>query len=213
MADKYLPNLYNPDKCLDILDTTCSKKVLENKDNVITEQDIYDVISSKINLINLNDNNLIKVEQDLKVKYNEQMIKNIINVIKSKDINKYMFLNGADSNTKLKIIKYIANNLNINLINIDCLEYNDEYSINKLLNNNNLYNQIVEKPYSFIVFNNYNDASKILHNIIDTMINKGYITNNNNELTYLNNAIVFILNNSETNMIGFNSENNLLFAS
>lgn len=217
-CDKYLPNLYNPDKCIDILDTACSKKTLENYQNldtnlILTEKDIYGIISSRINLSCYDMQKIDSLKEELTNKYNEQMIKNIIGILKDKKSNRYMILNGSDKNKKEEIIKLVTKYLNIHLINIDCRDYNDEYSINKLLGNNFLFDEINEFPFSIIIFNNYQDAGKILFNLIDTMINNGYISNNKNEKILLNNTIIFLLNNECKNPIGFNQDNNLLFAS
>ena len=209
MTNKYLPHSYNPDKSIELLDTVCSKKILDNSGTILTKDDIFKCISSRINMINVDNNKLINIYNELKEEYNEKNLFNIINLISDDKLNKYMILNG-DNKTKNKLIKTIANKLNINLINIDCKEYNDEYNINKLLNNNYLYNKLEENPYSFIVFNNYDESNKILYNMINTMITNGYITNNNNEKLYLNNSIIFIMNSKEKNSLGFN--NNLLFA-
>lgn len=207
-VNRYFPHLYNPDKSIEILDTVCARKILENKDNNINESDIQKVIFNRLNMLDINNQVIDKIYEKLIQKYHERSIKNIINIIKDKSLNKYMILNGK-SKDKLKILSTIANAINVNLINIDCREYSDEYSISKLLNNNYLYNNLLENPYSYIIFNNYNDSNKILHNMVDTMIKNGYISNNNNEKLYLNNAIIFILNNEEVNTIGFH--NNLLF--
>lgn len=207
-VNRYFPHLYNPDKSIEILDTVCARKILENKDNNINESDIQKVIFNRLNMLDINNQAIDKIYEKLIQKYHERSIKNIINIIKDKSLNKYMILNGK-SKDKLKILSTIANAINANLINIDCREYSDEYSISKLLNNNYLYNNLLENPYSYIIFNNYNDSNKILHNMVDTMIKNGYISNNNNEKLYLNNAIIFILNNEEVNTIGFH--NNLLF--
>ena len=207
-VNRYFPHLYNPDKSIEILDTVCARKILENKDNNINENDIQKVIFNRLNMLDINNQAIDKIYEKLIQKYHERSIKNIINIIKDKSLNKYMILNGK-SKDKLKILSTIANAINANLINIDCREYSDEYSISKLLNNNYLYNNLLENPYSYIIFNNYNDSNKILHNMVDTMIKNGYISNNNNEKLYLNNAIIFILNNEEVNTIGFH--NNLLF--
>lgn len=207
-VNRYFPHLYNPDKSIEILDTVCARKILENKDNNINESDIQKVIFNRLNMLDINNQVIDKIYEKLIQKYHERSIKNIINIIKDKSLNKYMILNGK-SKDKLKILNTIANAINANLINIDCREYSDEYSISKLLNNNYLYNNLLENPYSYIIFNNYNDSNKILHNMVDTMIKNGYISNNNNEKLYLNNAIIFILNNEEVNTIGFH--NNLLF--
>lgn len=207
-TDKYMPNLYNPDKSIEVLDTVCSKKILDNyvnksKDMNIKMIDVDNLIKERVNIINIDDNKFNEVKCELEKKYNELIVKNIMNIIKDNKFNKYMFLNG-ESKSKEKIISYIANKLGINLININCLEFNDEFGVNKLINNNYLYNKIDENPYSIICFNNYDKAGRIIRNLVDSMISNGYISNMNNEKVYLNNSIIFVFNNEETSRIGFN---------
>lgn len=207
-TDKYMPNLYNPDKSIEVLDTVCSKKLLDNyvnksKDMNIKMIDVDNLIKERVNIINIDDNKFNEVKCELEKKYNELIVKNIMNIIRDNKFNKYMFLNG-ESKSKEKIISYVANKLGINLININCLEFNDEFGVNKLINNNYLYNKIDENPYSIICFNNYDKAGRIIRNLVDSMISNGYISNMNNEKVYLNNSIIFVFNNEETNRIGFN---------
>lgn len=207
-TDKYIPNLYNPDKSIEVLDTVCSKKILDNyvnksKDMNIKMIDVDNLIKERVNIINIDDNKFNEVKCELEKKYNELIVKNIMNIIRDNKFNKYMFLNG-ESKSKEKIISYIANKLGINLININCLEFNDEFGVNKLINNNYLYNKIDENPYSIICFNNYDKAGRIIRNLVDSMISNGYISNMNNEKVYLNNSIIFVFNNEETSRIGFN---------
>ena len=207
-TDKYMPNLYNPDKSIEVLDTVCSKKILDNyvnksKDMNIKMIDVDNLIKERVNIINIDDNKFNEVKCELEKKYNELIVKNIMNIIRDNKFNKYMFLNG-ESKSKEKIISYIANKLEINLININCLEFNDEFGVNKLINNNYLYNKIDENPYSIICFNNYDKAGRIIRNLVDSMISNGYVSNMNNEKVYLNNSIIFVFNNEETSRIGFN---------
>lgn len=214
ITDKYLPNLYNPDKCIEVLDTVCSKKIIDmykdkSKNKIISNEDIYDVIKNRVNISTLREDKINELYDELKEKYNEKIVKNIVNLIKDNKFNKYMILDGLDKNNKIKIIKYISSKFNINMININCEEYNDDYSLSKLLSNDYLYNKLEEYPFSFIVFNNYDEANKVLYNLIKTMINSGYITNSLNKKLYLNNSIIFLLNNKEESNLGFN--NNLSF--
>ena len=214
VTEKYLPNLYNPDKCIEVLDTVCSKKLIDmykdnNKNKIISNEDIYDVIKNRVNISTLREDKINELYDELKEKYNEKTVKNIVNLIKDNKFNKYMVLDGLDKNNKIKIIKYISSKFNINMININCEEYNDDYSLSKLLSNDYLYNKLEEYPFSFIVFNNYDEANKVLYNLIKTMINSGYITNSLNKKLYLNNSIIFLLNNKEESNLGFN--NNLSF--
>ena len=214
ITDKYLPNLYNPDKCIEVIDTVCSKKLIDmykdnSKNKIISNEDIYDVIKNRVNISTLREDKINELYDELKEKYNEKTVKNIVNLIKDNKFNKYMVLDGLDKNNKIKIINYISSKFNINMININCEEYNDDYSLSKLLSNDYLYNKLEEYPFSFIVFNNYDEANKVLYNLIKTMINSGYITNSLNKKLYLNNSIIFLLNNKEESNLGFN--NNLSF--
>ena len=216
-CDLHLPNLYNPDKCIDIIDTVCSKKTLDNyqaagKSRIITNEDISAVIRARINLKNVNKSELENLKSELSLKYNEQLIKNITSIIQSNTPNKYMLLNGGEQKQKAKIIKTIAERLGINLIDIDCAEYNDEYSLNRLLANNYLYNKLADEPYSIVMFNNYQASNKVLYNLINTMLKSGYIANSKNEKLSLNSAIIFLLDNASVGSLGFNNKNNLLFA-
>ena len=206
-VDKYIPNLYNPDKCIEVMDSVCSRKVLNNylnkdTDDKIKVSDVDSLINERVNIANIDIKHLDEIKEELSQKYNDVIVKNIINIIKDNKFNKYMYLYGVSDN-KIKIIKYITDKLGINLIDINCTDYNDEYSLNKLICNNYLYNKIEENPYSIIVFNNFDKSSRILHNLVDSMINNGYISNMNNEKVYLNNSIIFVCSNEEKVDVGF----------
>lgn len=217
-SDLYLPNHSNPDKCIEILDTTCAKKMLGNYQKaganiVVNSQDIITVIKERLNMQVIDPVKINNLKNELAPLHNEQIIKNVINIIRATGSGRHMILNGYEGREKEKVIKLVASKLAINLITIDCEEYNDEYSLNKLLGNNYLYNLLVDHPYSIVMFNNYQACHKIVYNLISTMINGGYITNNKNEKLNLNNAIIFLLNNTNQQGLGFNNKNKLLFAS
>lgn len=214
LCDLYLPNLYNPDKCLDILDTVCSKKTLKHsdkKDLSVTKRDIEKVIYSRVNIYNIEKEKIEQIKKNLNKKYNNKDIKKIINIIKDKKLNKHMILYGSNQNEKEEIIKFISEKLNLNLICINCIEYNDEYNLNKLLTNDYLYNEINENPHSIVFFKNYQEAGRVLYNLIYTMINDGYITNTKNEKFFLNNVTIFISDNKNKCNIGFHKSKDLLF--
>ena len=88
--------------------------------------DVDNLIKERVNILNIDDNKFNEDKCELEKKYNELIVKNIMNIIRDNKFNKYMFLNG-ESKSKEKIISYIANKLGINLININCLEFNDEF--------------------------------------------------------------------------------------
>ena len=208
-ADKYMPYLYYPDKSIEILDTVCSKKVLNNyldkvKDNVIVKRDVDNLLRWRIKGNFIENSKLEDIREELCKKYNEDIVKNIINIVKDKKVNKYMYLNG-DSDSKVKLVRFVSKKLGVNLIEINCLDYSGEYGLSKIISNNYLYNLIEENPFSFILIKNFDKASREVRNMVNSMISNGYISNMSNEKIYLDNSIMFICNHGAEYKLGFSS--------
>ncbi len=207
-CDEYLPNSSNPDKCIDILDTTCSNLILDkykSKKNVleVRDSDIYDTILSRVNVVKSDYEKIDALRDELCKSYNEKIVSNILNLLSDVKANRYMVMDGADNKEKKSILESISKFLNINLMFFDCKDYSDEYGLNKFIGNNYLYNEVCDNPSSLIVFDNYNQRNRVLDNVIGTMINKGYIESSKNEKVFLNNSVVFLFNNDSSVNLGF----------
>ena len=201
LCDKYLPNSYNPDKSIDILDTSLSKIALEGKKRILTKEDVYEVISKRCNISLVSDENLDKVRAVLSDKYSEVLADNVVKMFKCRDKSKYMVFSGSDDKRRAPFD--IGKCLGVNVIDIDCALYNDEYSLNKFVSTNYLYNKISENPFSLVVFDNYNKRGRVLDNIIRMMKDKGYIENSMNERLYLDKAVMFLIDEEMNNKVGF----------
>ena len=201
LCDKYLPNSYNPDKSIDILDTSLSKIALEGKKRILTKEDVYEVISKRCNISLVSDENLDKVRAVLSDKYSEVLADNVVRMFKCRDKSKYMVFSGSDDKRHAPFD--IGKCLGVNVIDIDCALYNDEYSLNKFVSTNYLYNKISENPFSLVVFDNYNKRGRVLDNIIRMMKDKGYIENSMNERLYLDKAVMFLIDEEVNNKVGF----------
>lgn len=201
LCDKYLPNSYNPDKSIDILDTSLSKIALEGKKRILTKEDVYEVISKRCNISLVSDENLDKVRAVLSDKYSEVLADNVVKMFKCRDKSKYMVFSGSDDKRLAPFD--IGKCLGINVIDIDCALYNDEYSLNKFVSTNYLYNKISENPFSLVVFDNYNKRGRVLDNIIRMMKDKGYIENSMNERLYLDKSVMFLIDEEVNNKVGF----------
>lgn len=201
LCDKYLPNSYNPDKSIDILDTSLSKIALEGKKRILTKEDVYEVISKMCNISLVSDENLDKVRAVLSDKYSEVLADNVVKMFKCRDKSKYMVFSGSDEKRRAPFD--IGKCLGVNVIDIDCALYNDEYSLNKFVSTNYLYNKISENPFSLVVFDNYNKRGRVLDNIIRMMKDKGYIENSMNERLYLDKAVMFLIDEEVNNKVGF----------
>lgn len=201
LCDKYLPNSYNPDKSIDILDTSLSKIALEGKKRILTKEDVYEVISKRCNISLVSDENLDKVRAVLSDKYSEVLADNVVKMFKCRDKSKYMVFSGSDDKRLAPFD--IGKCLGVNVIDIDCALYNDEYSLNKFVSTNYLYNKISENPFSLVVFDNYNKRGRVLDNIIRMMKDKGYIENSMNERLYLDKSVMFLIDEEVNNKVGF----------
>lgn len=201
LCDKYLPNSYNPDKSIDILDTSLSKIALEGKKRILTKEDVYEVISKRCNISLVSDESLDKVRAVLSDKYSEVLADNVVKMFKCRDKSKYMVFSGSDDKRHAPFD--IGKCLGVNVIDIDCALYNDEYSLNKFVSTNYLYNKISENPFSLVVFDNYNKRGRVLDNIIRMMKDKGYIENNMNERLYLDKSVMFLIDEEVNNKVGF----------
>ena len=201
LCDKYLPNSYNPDKSIDILDTSLSKIALEGKKRILTKEDVYEVISKRCNISLVSEENLDKLRAVLSDKYSEALADNVVKMFKCRDKSKYMVFSGSDDKRRAPFD--IGKCLGVNVIDIDCALYNDEYSLNKFVSTNYLYNKISENPFSLVVFDNYNKRGRVLDNIIRMMKDKGYIENSMNERLYLDKAVMFLIDEEVNNKVGF----------
>lgn len=201
LCDKYLPNSYNPDKSIDILDTSLSKIALEGKKRILTKEDVYEVISKRCNISLVSDENLDKVRAVLSDKYSEVLADNVVKMFKCRDKSKYMVFSGSDDKRRAPFD--IGKCLGVNVIDIDCALYNDEYSLNKFVSTNYLYNKISDNPFSLVVFDNYNKRGRVLDNIIGMMKDKGYIENNMNERLYLDKLVMFLIDEEVGTKVGF----------
>lgn len=201
LCDKYLPNNYNPDKSIDILDTSLSKIALEGKKRILTKEDVYEVISKRCNISLVSDENLDRVRAVLSDKYSEVLADNVVKIFKCTDKSKYMVFSGSDDKRHAPFD--IGKCLGVNVIDIDCALYNDEYSLNKFVSTNYLYNKISDNPFSLVVFDNYNKRGRVLDNIIRMMKDKGYIENSMNERLYLDKSVMFLIDEDISTKVGF----------
>lgn len=201
LCDKYLPNNYNPDKSIDILDTSLSKIALEGKKRILTKEDVYEVISKRCNISLVSEENLDRVRAVLSDKYSEVLADNVVKMFKCRDKSKYMVFSGSDDKRHAPFD--IGKCLGVNVIDIDCALYNDEYSLNKFVSTNYLYNKISDNPFSLVVFDNYNKRGRVLDNIIRMMKDKGYIENSMNERLYLDKSVMFLIDEDISTKVGF----------
>ena len=189
ISDKYIKNIVNPDKCIDLLDSSCAYSKMYGSSNELKLNDIINTIIYKTN------NKLIN---------NKKLSKKIINDLKeiiSKENSKKLFLTLNESSNLPKSIltdsdevkRIIVKNLdNINVITIDLEKYSDNYMKNifdKPINESIFYS-LIDNPYSLVFIKHVNNASNLILDEISKINTEGYITYKYNEKIYFNNAIL-----------------------
>ncbi|MBO4601019.1 MAG: AAA family ATPase [Bacilli bacterium] len=189
LSDYYLKNISNPDKSIDLLDSACAYAKI-NRSNSLTENDILKTVFYKTN------NCLI--DNKLFINSLKNNLKNILNV---KEINKLcqsFSFNGSKPISILlnnvRVEEIIKDNLkDINIVNIDLNSYYYQ-SNNSLCENKNIsetiFNTVLDKPFSLILFHNVNQANKYVLDEISKINKDGYIIFKNNEKLFFNNAII-----------------------
>ena len=190
---KYLTDKKNPDKTIDLLDSVCSQ-VINNGKSCIKKQDIEKVVSRKINRELKFDKDELELKLSNKIYGQDEVIKNILNILEDSKYKSILLLGGIGVGKSLTV-KEIANELNINFINIDMSEYSSYYSYNNIYNGeNSLYNKL--KNNSIILFDNIEKCNINVINTIMKIIDEKRIKDKE-----ISNSIIFL---SATNKVKYN---------
>lgn len=205
LSDFYMKNVINPDKSIDLLDSSCAYAKLDHNALELSEKDILNTIyqKTKNTLIN-SDKFFVGLRNSLSTYMDEESINIICNSFRFNN-NKPISILLADES----IENVIKNNLGkINVINIDLNSYyfamNNSLYQNKL-DEDNLFNSLINNPFSLIVFKHINTASKYILDEISSINNKGYIELKNNEKIYLNSAVIIAsVDDKKVKKTGFN---------
>ncbi len=186
---------------------------LDNNEKLIriTKKDVLDVIYNKIKIPSRN--NYLKIKSLLKISFDEK--NQLLGVLKEKynniNILKNILLIG-DSNSVLEILINNYNPLSKAII-VDLKEYD---SVSKLIgvsagyvgyNDKYILNDIINYPYSLVVFKNIDKAKKEVKNIFNKIIEDGKITSGKGELLdFTKSLIVGTIDYNYDKTIGFNRE-------
>ena len=200
LSDCYLKNLSNPDKSIDLLDSSCAYAKMNNK-LVLRKEDIIKTISYKTNNSLIGNNMVFEIKELFKDYVSENDIKSICNIFHF-DMKRPISILLSDS---LLLEKFKSILGNINTIEIDLKEYFQPGM--SFFNDKNIedtiFSSMIEKPYSLIVIKNIDQASKIIQNEIEKINKDGYIQFKHNEKLYFNSAVVIGITNEIKELRGF----------
>lgn len=205
-SDKYLSSTSNPDKAIDLLDSSCAYAKLNNKKE-LSEEDVINTIYSKTN------NHI----------YNNYKLFNfLLNNCKNYDINISELISDIKNHKSKKPISILIGDIKLyeelknilcdnNIVNIDLNDYmyDNSNSIfkNKNLNNTPLKN--ISKNESNIIFiNNLKYANGIIKDELIKINNESIINLDYDEELNFNNSLIISYLKSDNISPGFNNYSN-----
>jgi len=200
LSDQYIKNISNPDKSIDLLDSSCAYAKLKNKTS-LSEEDIINTIYNKTsNILVKNKEFIYNLSRNLKNYFSKEVLYKITSVFnKVCNLPISIIINSDDINNI--ITKELGN---INIIDVDLKDYPSSLFINKNINET-ILSSLVERPYSLINIRNIDKASKVVIDEIIKINKEGFINLNHNEKIYFNNAIIMLnLNQNDVYQTGFN---------
>jgi len=222
LSDRYINDRRLPDKAIDLIDEVGSKIKLEDGKQTIEASDIERAIEK---LIQMPSSNAIANDcenlKSLKEKLNrdvigqEEAMESIVENIKmhkaglesnDRPTGCYLFYGPAGVG-KTCCAKSLSQHLNMNYLRIDMSEYSDKHSISKLVGSPPGYvghteggiltNEIYQKPYSLVVFDEIQKADPEIINLITQIMDYGQITDHSGRVINFKNSIVVITSSNE----------------
>ena len=211
------------------LDLELSKE----KTNIVTKEDVINVISRKSNipifeLNKLDKKDIIMFENKLKstIIGNEKTIDELIKIYKKlklgfKDDNmcySLLFV-GPSGVGKTDLAKIFSKQISNNVIRIDMSEYSESHTISKLIgspagyigyeDNRNILESVKDNPFSVLILDELEKAHPNIINLFYQILDEGKLKDSKGEDIYFNNCIIIMTSNIgfNNNSIGFNNKN------
>ena len=210
------------DKAIDCKNTelilTKEIKEIQYKNKIsIHENDIYHVLEQKNNiLININRDKIInKLEKQLinNIVGQDQVIQEFLMVLKNnKDFFSHLqsfSIIGPSGVGKQKFLSIVAEIIKKQLIIIDINDYSNQIEkyIGSIYNQNNyIFKKILINPNSMIYVKNIENASIEICNMFQKIIDNEYIVDAWDNKLNFKHSLLFFLNKSNRNYLGFDAE-------
>ena len=220
MADKKLP-----DKAIDVIDMTCARLKIKNKEWVCSKDEVITTISKATNIPRDNltaekaTENVINLETSIKDRLYGQdsavdQILEKIYIAKAgmKSINKpvgnFLFL-GPTGTGKTELAKLLSENLSMKLLRYDMSEYQEKHAMAKLigappgyvgyedgnLGGGLLISDVERNPHSIILMDEIEKAHPDISNLLLQIMDEGFITGSNGKKADCRNSILILTSN------------------
>lgn len=211
----------SPDKEKDVLDSAFSGCSLDNI-NFVDKDAVAEAMSVRLSipkaqLLSTMFDILENLEDNIKkvIKGQDYAVKNVVKTIESSQMIKrrnkplaVMFFAGPTSSGKTELAKQLALHMfgsEDNLIQINCSDYKEKHTMSSLLgsppgyvnsdNGGALVNKIRQKPFSVILFDEFEKAHRDLQDIMLPMFEEGIVTDRLDRVADVTNCIIILTSN------------------
>lgn len=226
-ADKYIMNLPNPEKSINLLDGATAKAVSERGKTIILPKDIDLYIGEKYEVPT---GDVDETEKDKLLSLEAEMHKSVIGqteaisaisnamrrtragiVDSKKPIGSFLFL-GPTGVGKTETAKALARSYfgdESKMIRFDMSEYQNKEDIYRLIGSNLgggdelglLTTAVREKPFSLILFDEIEKAYPDILNLFLQMLDEGFLTDGAGRKVSFTNTIIIFTSNAGANLI------------
>lgn len=226
-ADKYILNLPNPEKSINLLDGTAVRAFSERGKTIVLPKDILNYVSEKFEIpameVNADEKQKLldlEVQMHQRVIGQTEAIKAIANAMRraragitdsKKPIGSFLFL-GPTGVGKTETAKALASSYfgsDENMIRFDMSEYQNEEDIYRLIGSNireensqgALTTAIREHPFSLLLFDEIEKANPNILDLFLQILDEGILTDGQGRKVAFSNAIIIATSNAGANLI------------
>lgn len=225
LADRYMSDKKNPDKSIDVIDSTCARERVKDAGTVtITEELIEAQVSRLANIPETKVTNdvserIIDLDDNIKQRLygQDQVVDSVLERLyvnyagiaaKTRPMGSFLFL-GPTGTGKTEFAKLLSENLDMTLLRYDMSEYGDRHTVSSLLGappgyvgyddsqlgGGKLINDLSKHPYAVLLFDEVEKAHPDVANIFLQMMDEGKITGSNGKSVDVKNCIVILTSN------------------
>lgn len=222
-ADKYMVNLTNPEKTINLLEGAATKATTERGSTIVLVKDVENYLSEKYALPSA------EAQEDEKVKLldlekimhesvigQDEAIKAIANAMRraraqvtdsKKPIGSFLFLGptGVGKTATAKSLARAYFGSETSMIRFDMSEYQNNADIYRLIGTKdeagNLTTAVSEKPFSLLLFDEIEKANPDILNIFLQILDEGFLTDGRGQKIIFSNTIIIATSNAGSDLI------------